>query len=585
VVRSAGKTELVVVPAGGGAEWVLSGDPDVVGVHPSGGGAHVWLPSGDSILYVARGGGLALVPAAGGQPTPVAVDADGSLSSPAVAPDGRRVAVTVDDRRVVAFPLEAPDQLVELTGGDGPDFVLDPTWSPDGERLAWIEWDVPDMPWDSARLVVADADGGSSVVVAGGVDLACQQPRWSAAGDLGFVCDGHGFANVWVVPAGEGKARSLVEEPFEHGEPAWGPGQRSWAWSPDGRGVAFCRNEAGFGRLCVAEVATGAVTELARGWHSGLSWAGGRLAAIRSGAVTPTQVVSYDLGAETGVGGPAPERVTLMRGPLAGLEDSMVEPEPVEWAAEDGFTIHGRLYRPPGPPTPRPTIVWIHGGPTGQMAVTFNARVGFFTSRGWTVLVPDYRGSSGWGRQYTQALRHRWGEIDVADVVSAMRVALDRGWSRPDALVVMGGSAGGFTALLVLAAHPELCAAGVDLYGVGDLRDLTERTHRYEAHYNHHLVGPLPEAEERYRARSPIAHAQSIRGPLLVLHGSDDEVVPVEQSLTLVEAVRSAGGLVEMHVYEGEGHGWSDPGTVADELARIEDFLARHVGHPSPFPS
>jgi dipeptidyl aminopeptidase/acylaminoacyl peptidase len=222
-------------------------------------------------------------------------------------------------------------------------------------------------------------------------------------------------------------------------------------------------------------------------------------------------------------------------------------------------------------------IVWIHGGPTGQWGVGFNARIAYFVDRGWAVLVPDHRGSTGHGRAYAQAMAGRWGELDVSDVAAGMRTAADQGWAHPRRMVPMGGSAGGFTVLNLLAHHPDLCAAGVDLFGVADLLELDETTHRFEAHYLHSVVGPLPDAVDRYRERSPLHVADRITAPVLILQGSADEVVPPAQSHAVAERIRAAGGTVELHVYEGEGHGWNKPDLVVDELERIDGFLRRHV--------
>jgi dipeptidyl aminopeptidase/acylaminoacyl peptidase len=274
----------------------------------------------------------------------------------------------------------------------------------------------------------------------------------------------------------------------------------------------------------------------------------------------------------------------VARGPVGGFEQAgLVEPELVGWdgpavSGLDAGRVHGRLYRPSHPHTdPPPLLVWVHGGPTGQMQAAFNARVAFFLDRGWAVLAPDHRGSTGWGRSYAQAMQARWGELDVADTAAGMQAAADRGWADPRRMVPIGGSAGGFTVLLLMALHPELCAAGVDLYGVADLLELDETTHRFEAHYLHGIVGPLPAAIELYRQRSPVNLADRIEAPLLILQGSADKVVPPAQSRAVADAVRVRGGVVEHHVYDDEGHGWSRPETVVDELERTESFLARHV--------
>jgi dipeptidyl aminopeptidase/acylaminoacyl peptidase len=418
------------------------------------------------------------------------------------------------------------------------------------------------MPWDGSRIVV---DGE---MVAGGAGVAVQQPRWSPDGRLSYLADSSGYLVLHIggrSPDDGFDGRPLVDEPFEHGDPIWGPGQRSFAWSPDASAVAVARNEGGFGRVLVVDVRTGAVAERAKGVCTALSWQGDALACLRSGARTPTAVTVLDVDAPR----------SLARGPVGGFEAAdLPEPEVVHWAGDDGGEVHGRLYAPGGE---RPLLVWVHGGPTDQRQVAFDGRLAWFLDRGWTVLLPDARGSTGWGRAYQQALRGGWGERDVADVAAGIDYARAAGWGDPGRVVAMGGSAGGFTVLRLLQTRPGLVAAAVVVYPVVDLLDLAATTWRYEKHYTDTLIGPLPEAEAAYRARSPITDAELIRGPLLLLHGTDDVVVPAAQSAALADRIRAAGGIVEHHEYEGEGHGWSRPATTEDELARVADFLDRHV--------
>jgi dipeptidyl aminopeptidase/acylaminoacyl peptidase len=580
-------SHLVVVPAVGGPELVVTADPLVASVAPYAGGAFDWVAAGDALVYVGADGGLHHVPATGG---PSRVVAEGEeVASPAISLDGSRVAYVLDGRHVAVAGIaeDGPWPVRVSSAAPGPDFAFDPAWSPDGSRIAWMEWDGPQMPWDGARIVTAGTDGGDRRVVAGGEEVAVSQPRFSPDGShLAFLCDAGGWSNLWVAPTEQGSgARPVVDEPYEHGDPPWGPGQRSFAWSPDGTALAFCRNDGGFRRLLVAGLDGSHPREVASGIQGGLSWVGDRVAAVRSEPRTPTEVVVLDVASGPEVAGPGGRTVKVVaRGPVGGFEEAgLVEPEPVEWIGPavgglDAGPVHGRLYRPSRPgPVPPPLLVWIHGGPTGQMPAAFNARLAFFLDRGWGVLAPDHRGSTGWGRSYAQALQGRWGELDVADTAAGMRAAADRGWADPRRMVPIGGSAGGFTVLLLLALHPELCAAGVDLYGVADLLELDETTHRFEAHYLHGVVGALPETVDRYRERSPVNVADRIRAPLLILQGSADKVVPPAQSLAVAEAVRAGGGVVEHHVYEGEGHGWSRRETVVDELERTESFLRRHV--------
>jgi dipeptidyl aminopeptidase/acylaminoacyl peptidase len=546
---------------------VITPDLAVTGVGAYGGGAWCW-GSDDEVVHVADDGRLVAVPVAGG-PVRVLVER-GRCSAPAATGAGH-VAVSVDegDRcHIATVPLDGAAWPVKVsTGGD---FAWDPALA--GDAIAWVEWDLPSMPFDESRILLSVA-GASARVVAGGGPVSIGQPRFSPDGSrLAYVSDATGFWNVWVGNADGSDARCVLEEPHDHASPTWGPGQRSFAWSPDGRELAVCRNEDGFGRLIVVPVDGGGARELSKGWHHSLDWGSGGIVCVRSGAKTPPTVTVIDPG-----GGP---RVRLARGAPAGIERATVEPEPVTWRSGNA-TVHGLLYRPAvsalGPGTLPPLLVLVHGGPTDQATAGWQPRVAYFVDRGWAVLRPDHRGSTGYGREYIQALRERWGELDVVDTADGIRSAGERGWCDPDRVAVMGGSVGGLTTLLVCAQHGALVRAGVSLFGVTNLFDLAETTHRFESKYVDWLVGPRPEAADRYVAHSPVTHAASIRVPLLVLQGDADNVVPPAQAQEVVDVVRGAGGTVEHHVYEGEGHGWAKPETMTDELERVDAFLTRWV--------
>jgi dipeptidyl aminopeptidase/acylaminoacyl peptidase len=570
---------LVQIPIDGETWRTVAANPAPRVGRGFGGGCWCWSADGSAVVYAAVDGNLWW------QPLPVAGAGhdlaparrltdhgpDHVAQAPHASPTGDRVVYVVDQSEVwsVAVHGGEPERLDDGSA----DFCFDPQVTPDGLAAVWLAWNVPNMPWDHARLVRVRLDG--SVRDEHVPPASVQQPRFAPDGTLVCVRDDTGWNNVWW------RDRPLVDEPFEHAGPTWGLGQRSFAVSPDGTHVAFTRNEAGFGRLCVVHVATGAVRELGRGVHGQLSWANGSLAALRSGARTPTEVVVYDVA--TG------DRRTVVVGPLAEWDrEALIEPETLTLTASDGETVHARLYRADAlhraPDEPPRMICWLHGGPTDQWQVTFMPRVAYWRAQGWDVLVPDHRGSTGHGRRYQQALRERWGELDVSDVADVVRHAHASGLATPARTVMIGGSAGGFTVLNVARHHPDLVAAAVVAYPVADLADLAERSHRFERHYTRTLVGeppPAPEVDERARDRSPTWFADRIRTPLLVLHGEDDPVVPVGQSRVLVERIRAAvGGTVpdvELVVYPGEGHGFRQRVHQLDEYERIAAFLARHV--------
>lgn len=505
----------------------LGVDPPPTVPHPTGGGAIAWIGDGDrDLVYVADDGTIRRAGDPNGRP----IVPWGGCGDLAVSPDRARVAFVFDQRDVGVVPVDGSTWPVRVSTGRN-DFALDPTWSPDGTRVVWHEWDDPHMPWDESRIV----DDTGTVLAQGG---AVTQPRFGPDTTLGFLTDArNGWLSLWCHP-----------EEHEHGLPAWGGGVRTWTWCA-GR-IAFVRNEGGFGRLCVLDRATGNVDDVATGWHFGLDWRGGRLVAVRSGARTPPELVAYDDTTWT-------RTVLATAGDVpADIATGLVEPQLLERA---------RIYNA-GPD--RRLVLWVHGGPTDQLRVDFHPMVAWLVARGHAVLAPDHRGSTGWGRDHQQAMNGGWGVVDVDDCAAAVRAAVaQRLCDATLPATAMGASAGGFTVLHLLARHAELFAGGVARYPVGDLVDLDARTHRFEKHYNDTLVGPVDER----RRRSPVAFADRIDRPVLLLHGDSDRVVPVDQSRALARQLRH----VDLHVYEGEGHGWKRPETIDDERARIAAFLER----------
>ncbi|MEA3185362.1 MAG: hypothetical protein QOJ74_1839, partial [Ilumatobacteraceae bacterium] len=516
-----GRSIVYAMSAGGSAALMidaLDGTPvRQLTAHPApragrgfGGGCWCWSADGRAVIYSAVDGNLWLQPAPVGPVRRVTTHGpDRVASAPCAVPDGSRVVYVIDDSELWSTRLD--DGSSERLDDGSADFVFDPSPMPDGTGVVCLAWNAPDMPWDSSRCVQLTFDHVT-------MDLfrpagAIQQPRPLADGTVLCLRDDDGWMNLWRDDS------PLVAESFEHGGPTWGMGQRSYAMSPDGRRLAFARNEGGFGRLCVVELDSRHVREVARGVHGQLSWQGTRLAALRSGARTPTQIVVYD--------DVTWERQVVAVGPLSGWEDlPLAEPELAQITARDHSTIHARVYLA-DEPTDR-LLCWLHGGPTDQWQVTFMPRIAYWRAQGWNVLVPDHRGSTGHGRAYQQALRGRWGELDVADVADAIAHAHRSEWGSPMHTVVVGSSAGGFTALGVAAANPRLVAAVIAAYPVTDLSGDADGSDRFEQHYTDSLVGPLPEAASLRAERSPLRRVDAlVDTPILLLHGDSDVVVPV----------------------------------------------------------
>ena len=208
---------------------------------------------------------------------------------------------------------------------------------------------------------------------------------------------------------------------------------------------------------------------------------------------------------------------------------------------------------------------------------SFHPATQFFTTRGYAVLQVNYRGSTGYGRDYTNALNGTWGVYDVEDAVSGAGYLAEQGWVDGAKLVIMGGSAGGYTVLQALVNRAGFFKAGISMYGVSELFALVATTHKFEARYLDQLVGPLPQAAGLYRERSPLFAADAIRDPVAVFQGEIDQVVPKAQSDAIVSSLASRGVPHVYHVYAGEGHGWRRTETITHFYGAVEEFLRQHV--------
>lgn len=572
---------LFVQPSEGGAPIQVTSDPMAAPGGAYRGGHSAWSPDGASLAYLAEDGKLWVVASTGGIAHRLS-EGEGSQHGPAWSPDGRSIAYvdeTEERETIVVASVPTDGHPTWPRPLSDADFVLDPAWSPDGRFLAWQQWNVPEMPWDGSEIVLADVASGERRVVAGSREVATAQPCFSPDGRyLAFLSDQSGYFTLWLADGDGNNPRPLLKEPFEVGPPVWGPGARSFAWSPDSSQIAYLMNVDGNWQLYVLNLANKAVRPLDRatGQRGGLDWsADDELVYVYGAPTHPPRVQSMNVS--TG------ETKIRAIGTVGGVaEAGLVSPEALTWTARDGATLYGHLY-PPRQPTsaPTPLLVLLHGGPTSQFGLRWSADVQYFAQRGWTIFAPEYRGSTGYGRAYAQALRGNWGIFDVDDTLDGIEQVVRRGGPAgaidDKRIAVMGGSAGGYTVLMLLALAGDRIRAGVDLFGVTDLWELEHGTHRLEAHYNHILVGPLPEAAALYNERSPLNLADKIKSPLLVLQGEDDPVVPKWESDLLVERVRAAGGQVDYHVYPGEGHGWSRAATVQDALERTDRFLVNQV--------
>jgi dipeptidyl aminopeptidase/acylaminoacyl peptidase len=479
---------------------------------------------------------------------------------------------------IVAVPLDAASTTAGVVLAQGADFYSDASLSPDGRRLAWLQWRHPNMPWDGTELYVADLDGagrpGAPVRVAGGADESVFQPTWSPDGVLYFVSDRSGWWNLYRQR--DGIVQALHPLDAEFGKPQWTLGTTTYAFvSADLIAVSYTQQ--GRWRLALLGLDARRIEPLA-------------LAVEPLDAVVANSRAVYFVGGSA-TEGPAITRVSLGGGEAEILQRSRTDtldpalvsaPEAISFDS-GGQAVHAFYYPPVNPGfrapagTTPPLLVLSHGGPTGATDAIFDPEVQFWTTRGFAVVDVNYSGSTGYGRPYRRRLNGQWGVADVRDAVNAARHLVAIGKADPARLITRGGSAGGYTTLAALAFH-DTFKAGASYYGISDLEVLAGDTHKFESRYMDTLVGPYPAMQAVYRERSPIHHVDRLNCALILLQGLDDKVVPPNQSAMMAEAVRRKGLPVAYVTFEGEQHGFRKAENIVRALESELYFYGQVFG-------
>lgn len=515
----------------------------------------------------------------------------GAAAAPKISPDGRWILFvhSYEDQDALAIvDIEGKSWPARLASGQ--DFYMQPAWHPDSQQIAFVTWNHPNMPWDGTTMVLGKLEtpkvavGGlprlaEQEVIAGGEKISIFQPEFSPDGRyLAYCSDESGWWQIYLYDLHTQKRRQLTHEPAEHGLPAWVQGMRTYAFSPDGKWLYFIRNQLGLQTLWQLQVASGEAHLLELGGYTSLeqiavSPDGGSLALIASGADIPPRLILRRRDGNIRV---------LRRGTAENLSPEVYSwPEHLSWQGDDGSAVYGLFYRPrnerfigEGKP---PLIVNIHGGPTSQRLMAFALNAQFFTSRGYAFLDVNYRGSTGYGRGYREMLRGNWGVYDVEDAISGARYLAEQGLVDEKKMVILGGSAGGYTVLKALVDHPGFFKAGICLYGISNQFTLAAETHKFESHYTDSLLGPLPEAADLYRERSPLFSLDRIQDPIAIFQGEEDNVVPRSQSDEVVAVLRRRGIPHIYHLYPGEGHGFRKSETIEHYYKTVEQFLRQYV--------
>jgi dipeptidyl aminopeptidase/acylaminoacyl peptidase len=573
-----GKGVLLAQPIGE-APYELSGEHNVRGGVGYGGGD--FTVRHGLAIFAAKDGRLYRRSLGAGFPQAI-TPAFGAVAAPSLSPDGKWVIfVHSYEGHDVLGLVDSEGKRWPVKLAEGADFYMQPIWHPLGKAFAWVEWDHPNMPWDGTRLMYAALEGDPPKIqvaqnLAGTEDVPILQPAFSPDGRyLSYVQNQGEWDQLILWDLKTGDSTVLVE-----GEallkPAWIQGVVVQAWGPGSERITYLNTRAGMTTLNQVDVESGEVEELDMTPYTSISQPSinknGRVAILASAPKISPRVISLK-----------DEEITIHQRSTSESIPPQDLPTPyeIQWTSSDGETVYG-IYSPPtssrfqGEGLP-PAIVQIHGGPTSSVSIGYDLEAAFFTSRGYGYLQVNYRGSTGYGRCYREALRGSWGSLDVIDAAGGAGALVDQDLADHSRLVIKGGSAGGYTVLNALIRSPGLFAAGLCSYGVSNLFTLAMDTHKFEERYTDSLVGPLPEAAEKYRQWSHVFHAEAIQDPVAIFQGEEDNVVPPSQSEEIVKALKANGVPHEYHLYPGEGHGFRKSETRQAYYAAIERFLLQYV--------
>lgn len=555
----------------------MNGDLAVGGSVGYGGGD--FDTSHDGVIFAVRKSGLYLQ--TNSDRTNLRLTNDNLCSaSPAIAQDGSKVAYVASDGendQIALLNLRKrswPELWIQ-----GADFYMQPVWHPDGKYFAWVEWDHPLMSWQGSRVMLAELDSESRILkihkIAGGAGIPASQPAFSADGIwLSYLIRDGNWENLNLLNLESRQEKTLIHgEDFSLSRPEFAQGEKTYDWHADSKQITFLKMFANRSEAVTVNIETGdrqaqtlaGLTVIHTLAVSNI----GKLAVTGSGPFDSALAAVVENGSL---------RVIFRLNDASLDKKNISRGQELSWQAPDGSMVYG-IYFPPchegyswrGAP---PAFVHIHGGPTGKAENGYNAEIQYFTSRGFGWLEVNYRGSTGYGWDYLEALDGNWGVYDVEDAIGSANCIGAMGLADRSRLMIIGGSAGGFTVLNALASYPKAFKCGACLYGVSDLLGLAIDTHKLELHYTDSLVGKLPEAIDLYKQRSPLYRSEKIIAPLLVFHGGQDEAVPLSQAENLVSRL---AGPHEYRVYPEEGHGFRSPDTIKDYLKTLLEFAKKYL--------
>jgi len=574
VTNISGRNNLWIAPAEGG--W-----PTQLTVSDQRQTSPVWSPNGKWIAYMSDYDGdeqwdIFIVSPKDSRVVNLTKTREISEENPRWSRDGRYLAYTVKPKTSSVYEIDVFDTVMRdvkhITAGTPADKRNDnPIWSRDGKWIAYTQEQAKGT--DSNIFIAEVATGQSTLLTPHDGESIYYANDFSPDGKkLLITSNAAGHDNVGLLDITSKNISWLTKDKWEI---------NGSDFSPDGKSVTWTANIEGNVGVYLHNPATGRTAELPLpkgvnspvGGASAFSPDGSRLLFNHNGPTAPGDLWVYEI--------PSGKSRQITHSLMAGVHSQdMVEPFLVHYPSRDGkWTISAFVYVPYNMVRKgqNAAIVYVHGGPAAQSMNAFNRVIQHMVNQGYMVIAPNYRGSTGYGKDFQHANLFDMGGGDLDDVLAGADFIKQTGYLDPKKIALMGGSYGGYLTMMGVTKAPDVWAAGVPI--VPFVNWFTEIQNEDPVLRQSDLatMGDPERNKDLYHDRSPIFFVDRIKAPLLLLAGKQDPRCPDEESQQVVDAVKKRGGKVELEVYENEGHGFARVENQIDAYKRVSDFLKAHV--------
>ncbi|HVI10951.1 MAG TPA: S9 family peptidase [Candidatus Binatia bacterium] len=575
ISNMSGRNNLWVVPAEGG--W-----PVQLTVSDQRQAAPTWSPDGKWIAYQSDYDGdelwdIFLVSPVTGKVVNLTSTRQISETGPTWSPDGRYLAYLVKPKDSAAYEIDIYDMLMRevkhmTTGTPQDKNNSNPIWSKDSKYIVYTQEQAKGTDSNVFLAEVATAQSTLLTPHEGEHLYSATDISPDSKHILITSNAANGYDNAGQIEITSKKVSWFTRDKWQI---------RSGEFSPDGKRVTFTANVDGNEDIYLHDLATNKSTALPipkgvnepAGGHSAFSKDGSRLLYYHNGPTAPGDLWVYT----TATG----KSHQLTHSLVAGVRsEDMVEPLLVHYPSRDGkWTISAFLYVPFNMARngQNAAVVYIHGGPKSQSMNSFNRFVQFAVNQGYMVLAPNYRGGTGYGKEFENANLFDMGGGDLQDVLAGVDWIKQTGHLDPKKIAVMGGSYGGYLSMMAVTKAPDVWAAGVPIVPFVNWFTEIENEDPILQQSDLATMGDVEKNKALYQDRSPINFIDQVKAPLLLLAGGHDPRCPKEETQQVVEAIKKRGGTVDYKIYENEGHGFARVENQIDAYKRVADFLLAHV--------